>query len=223
MTIDSLTATASEAFSPWMAQHSHIVDRLEAMVAKEFRTLQEAKIWPIIAEGCSAEWRRAREMLIVAEKKLAHKMSDDEIPLGGIGFALDAGDMDRVQAEHSLALAAFTGVDEDLREQKEPKALLKMVRERQKTLQKSAQASRLAGRAQKEFDKVMEKMMKTEPKPKAKGRLQREFANSERGGAVFGALNAMLGLVVKNATPEPNAKTGMNAQSRSKRKNMQPV
>lgn len=139
----------------WAQQNQSLLQRLEDMLLHKKDQAQEESLWNIIAEACSSEWVKARKSLDRSDAALKDALSDENIPLGSIGYALDGGDTIRLMNSHSEALAHFALVEENLRRQPETSELMKAVTKALRIIAQSEHASRLAEIANKKFSKAL--------------------------------------------------------------------
>lgn len=125
----------------WAESHGTMLNRLnDAITANP--ALPEAALWDIIAADASPDWTRAKKEFKDAEQQFQHVMLPENMPLGLIGKALHSEETNAAERAHIRALASFTVIDEELRQQKELKAVLHAARMHQKTICQSLELSR---------------------------------------------------------------------------------
>lgn len=161
----------------WAQQNRALLQQVDARMSQK-GPLAEETIWTMVAEGCSPAWASAKKGLKQAAENLGAWTSDDNMPLGAIGMALDGGEMDKLQGRYNVALAHFTAIEEALRNEQGPKALMEAVRQRMRVIADVEHTSKLAERANRKFMRMTNDMQNAPQKSKFLGQ---EFdANSRR-------------------------------------------
>lgn len=125
--------------------------KIEKAMRETNGDLSESDIWEMLAEAKSPDWGRARETLRACEDDLEDRLSPDNVPLGLIGAALDAGALDHARMLHTEALANFTIVNETLRQQPGMQAALRTLLRLRNGAQASQQLTRQALRLTSQF------------------------------------------------------------------------
>jgi hypothetical protein len=100
---------------------------IEAMLSQKPGDISEAELWTLIASRHSIEWKAAQEHMAEVEQRLRDMNADANAPLGSIGMALDGMDIDMAEEEQRRALAHFTAVNEQLRQQKQLQDIMRSV------------------------------------------------------------------------------------------------
>lgn len=113
--------------------------------------LTESEIWEMLVSDQSESWREASRILQEREADLENRLSPDNIPLGLIGAALDAGALDASRSMHTQALASFTVINETLRQQPGLQGAMKSLLRIRDRLQLSQQLTRQAIRLTQQF------------------------------------------------------------------------
>jgi hypothetical protein len=105
---ESITASKPE---PTMKRISSVVSSL-----RDSRSpLSDAHLWQAIAAEASTAWQQAKADLSRADADLCRIESDEEIPLGSIGNALDGEETAHIREAQRERLAQFVLIDETLR------------------------------------------------------------------------------------------------------------
>jgi hypothetical protein len=91
------------------------------------KKLPENTLWDMIADTWSTDWARARAHLGDAANDLYERQKPENIPLGAIGLALDAGELDQSEKRYREALADFTVINEALRQDEKLSRLLEIL------------------------------------------------------------------------------------------------
>lgn len=137
----------------WSEQHNQFLSDLrEAVInnAEEY-PFSEPQAWSLIAKHASPSWSTAYNSLVDIEMRLHELTRPETIPLGAIGLALGGEELDQVQEEYAHALAGFTIVDENLRQQEDLNKLLTAVMGHLSVVEQSLLTTRRAQEATKQF------------------------------------------------------------------------
>lgn len=117
-------------FGVWADDNADFLTALQhKMSQKGFgqKTLPENTVWDIIADTWSPDWAKARAHLGNAANDLFERQKPENIPLGSIGLALDAGELDQSEKRYRDALAEFTVINEALRQDEQLSRLLQVI------------------------------------------------------------------------------------------------
>ena len=106
----NVTAAASEAHAParqpdfaavlgdWAVENADFLTALTHKMTQSghpVKKLTENTVWDLIADTWSPDWAQAKTQLGAAANDLFERQKPENVPLGAIGFALDAGEMDK--------------------------------------------------------------------------------------------------------------------------------
>lgn len=125
----------------WADANRPMISRLSAAL-HEKPDLGEKAIWGLIAGEYSPEWSHAKSTLNSAEAFLRHVHAPENMPLGLIGKALHSEETNAAKRELALALAGFTIIDEQLRQEVALDRLLRAAVQCQQALGQSLNISR---------------------------------------------------------------------------------
>lgn len=131
------------------------------------KKLSENAAWNMIADTWSPDWAQAKTQLGVAANDLFERQKPENVPLGAVGLALDAGEMDKSEKRYRDALADFTVINEELRQNLHLSRLLETICEIADTVEASQDVTAKTQKLNNSF-KVAEKTPARE-KPAKKG------------------------------------------------------
>ena len=117
-------------FGVWADENADFLTALNhKMTQKGFgqKSLSENTVWDAIADTWSPDWAKARSHLGDAANDLYERQKPENIPLGSIGLALDAGALDQSEKRYRDALAEFTVINEELRQDEKLSRLLEII------------------------------------------------------------------------------------------------
>jgi hypothetical protein len=117
-------------FGAWADDNADFLSALHHKMAQNgygVKKLPENTLWDMIADTWSTDWARARTHLGDAANDLYERQKPENIPLGAIGLALDAGELDQSEKRYREALADFTVINEALRQDEKLSRLLEIL------------------------------------------------------------------------------------------------
>lgn len=178
----NVTAAASEAHAParqpdfiavlgnWAVEHADFLTALTHKMTQSghpAKKLTENTVWDLIADTWSPDWAQAKTQLGIAANDLFERQKPENIPLGAIGLALDAGELDQSEKRYRDALADFTVINEALRQDTQLSRLLETICEIAETVEASQAVTAKTQKLHNSF-KVADKAA-TKEKPTKKG------------------------------------------------------
>jgi len=132
----------SAILGTWGEANTDFIAALEHKMGQTSKTITEAALWDMIADTWSADWGKARAQLGDAATDLFERQKPENIPLGSIGMALDAGALGESEKRYSEALAIFTIINEELRQDENLSKLMAVICDVQTTLNESSAISK---------------------------------------------------------------------------------
>jgi len=136
-------------FGTWAEDHADFLHTLRQKMAQNGsggKKLAENALWDMIADSWSSDWGAARTRLGDAAHDLYMRQKPENIPLGSIGLAMDAGQLDQSEKRYRAALAQFTVINEELRLHAELSHLLEILSTVEESQDMSAAAQKLNNR-----------------------------------------------------------------------------
>lgn len=137
----------------WAESNRSMISRLSSAISHK-PSMPEEAVWGLIASEYSPEWARAKSQLKSAEHEVHLLSLPENVSLGLIGSALDSHVTNNAHNQHAIALAAFTIVDESLRQHDQLSTLLSAAKEHQRTIAESLELSRNAATMTAAFSKI---------------------------------------------------------------------
>jgi len=114
------------ALGVWAEEHAAFL-QITLRRKSALNKTDENALWEIIADSWSADWGTARSRLGEAAQDLFERQKPENIPLGSIGLALDAGALGQSEERYRTALAHFTTINEELRQHAQLSRLLEIL------------------------------------------------------------------------------------------------
>lgn len=185
-------------FGTWAEDNADFLAALHHKMTQNgygHKKLTENTLWDMIADAWSPDWGAARAHLGDAAHDLYERRKPENIPLGSIGLALDAGELDQSEKRYREALAQFTVINEGLRQDAKLARLLEIL----STVEES-QAVTVATQKLNNSFKVADKKPARE-KPVKKGfRAYVDLVFGRRQTAIAPAIETAEAIVPKTAT-----------------------
>lgn len=126
----------------WEKEHGKVMEHLRYALEEADAPFTETQLWNLVARIYSPDWAEARATLQDAQQKIDIHKSHENRALGAIGMALESDTINEELNNHSMALAIFTIVDEELHQDVNLKKLLSILVENQRLLEESIKLSR---------------------------------------------------------------------------------
>lgn len=131
-----------------------LISRIVRGLQDSNEPLNEKHLWEFIAGNDSTEWQKARHLLREAENRIQHFQSDENVPLGLIGSALESDETTRAGNDYVEALASFTLIDEELRLDSELQRQFNALHAHWAMIEKSLQMAREVRALTRELEKL---------------------------------------------------------------------
>ena len=145
----------------WAENNRHVIDHIDNALHQSESPLTEKQIWNLIARTYSREWADANAQCQAAEQQIRILKSDDNMPLGLIGAALEGDTITKVKNAQLAALTHFTIIDEMLRMDDDLQILLQSLVLHQRTIEHSMGLTREVRAMNDSFDEVADAVKPT--------------------------------------------------------------
>lgn len=126
----------------WEKDHGKVMEHLRRALEEAEAPFTETQLWNLVARIYSPNWAEARATLQDAQQKIDIHKSHENRALGAIGMALESDTINEELNNHTMALAMFTIVDEELHQDVNLRKLLAILVENQRMLEESIKLSR---------------------------------------------------------------------------------
>jgi hypothetical protein len=193
----------SAILGTWGAENADFLAALEHKMGQTKKTITEAALWDMIADTWSADWGKARAHLGDAANDLFERQKPENVPLGSIGMALDAGELGKSEKRYREALAVFTVINEELRQDENLSRLMTAICDVQNTVDESLAISKQTQKLNNSF-KVADKK---KPRAKAEKKGLRAYVDIifGRKPAVVQEINVAVAVTAEAAATQSNA------------------
>lgn len=136
-------------------ENEDLLSVISAKIEETGAMMDESDLWALVATSRSPQWQDAKSNLDECRLDLEDRLSDDNIPLGPIGLAFDAGALDNSRDAFTMALSQYTIIDEELRQRRDLQRTFSQLTMLQKQLKSSYDLSRKALKQTQKLDQSM--------------------------------------------------------------------
>ena len=163
-------------------RYAHVLTHIDMACRDADSPLGDEHLWQVLARTASPAWAAADAMLQTARLSINRLNRDENRPLGAIGRALAASEINAAEAALALAQSRFTIIDERLRAMRGLQMLLNDVKRRYGTLERSQEATEAVFAMTLDAERAAPSLATARPKSRLFSRLFRQgrFCGSDQ-------------------------------------------